>query len=255
MMEIRCERCGHLGPVKDVRPTAQGMALICAQCDHANIISASGAPVATAPPVVSAPTLIAPPVRAPEPVAERKESWLTPQALRRMVPEQGEGLRCRKCAHLIHADEDHCARCGLNNAESHRWPQGEAPWEKAPRGQEGDFEQATLLWRSARERWDEESVAKFAEFARDHGLHEMAIRHLRFWLVDEPEDGIALKHLKVLADALQSRYIVARAHEEVAGRAFGQEVGRLRGVLVLATLCFWCGIFVLFAGLFMDQCR
>jgi hypothetical protein len=255
-MEIRCAQCGHLGPVKEVRPTADGMALVCAQCDHPNVISA-GAPPAPAP--VAAPAAPLVPALGAAQVAREgrpeREVWLTPQAMRRLVPEPGDGLRCRKCAHLIEADADHCARCGLNIQESRRFAEGDAPWERAPRGSEVEFERATLLWAAARERWDEESAAKFADYARDCGLHELAIRNLRFWLVDHPDDQIALKHLKVLADALQSRYIVARAQEEVSAQAFTHEVGRLRGVLVLAVLCFWGAVFLLFAGMFMDNCR
>jgi hypothetical protein len=249
MMEIRCAQCGHLGNAKEIRPRPDGMVLVCARCGHEHILSvggeASAAPAAPVTPALPTATSAKP----------ERDIWLTPQAMKRLVPEPGDGPRCRKCAHLLDPDEDNCARCGLDIVESRRWPEGEAPWERAPRGSEAEFERAELLWRAAEASWDAESVAKFADYARDSGLHEMAIRHLRFRLVDSPDDAIALGHLKVLADALQSRYVVAKAREEMSAQAFSEGVGRLRGALVLAVIFFWGGIFLLFFGLFVDNCR
>lgn len=268
-MEIRCSSCGHIGPAAQIMPGPQGVELICANCGHANLLVVGGAASPQAPPPSpSAPAaspqdevaqILAPapapkPSPRPAPKPADAESLITPAFVERLVPTPGDGLRCPKCAHLVRADEEHCSRCGLNQDDAARFPQGQAPWEVAPRGKEDAWERATLMWRSAVESWDQERVDKFVELVKAEGLHELGVRKLRFFLVETPDDPLALAALQDVAAVMQARLLVARNQANLDKQAFEQDVTRLRGLLMIGSLVFWGLIMVLFLGLFMKNC-
>lgn len=266
-MEIRCTHCQHVGPAASVRPDGARLLLICEACGEANALElgeASSPPPESIEPMaprepsqaMSAADVVAKrPVSPAKPVEETKENpLLTPRALERLVPEYGEGLRCRKCAHLLRADEDHCPRCGLGVEDSFRFAPGEAPWEKPPQGSEHAHERAELLWLAATRDWNEENARKYADFCRDEGFHETAIRNLRFFLVEHPDDPIALEHLQELAMRMQSRLIVARAQAEMSAKQFSSGLQKTRRALLWTVVVLWTVIFILFLVRFVDNC-
>jgi hypothetical protein len=273
-MQIKCEQCGHVGEVSEIRQGVGGVELICAECGHANALQISAPSPVNPPaqtPVSEAEAPHDPEPAAPLPVelgkrglrddpvsrasSHDRDVWLVPEALKRLVPEAGEGPRCRKCAHLLSSELDHCARCGLNIEESRRWAAGDAPWERAPKGSEPEFERAMMLWGVAVERWEQERLSAFVEHVRESGLHELGIRLLRFHLIEHPEDSLAISHLKELAEALQSRYIVARAQEEISGQMFQEDMGRVRVSMGVVMVVFWGGVFFYFLNMFVGQWR
>lgn len=247
-MEIRCSQCGHVGPAGSVRPGANGIELICSQCGHANVleVEAQSAPEGPAP-VAATPV----PSVAPSPPPEER---LDPELLARLIPESGSGLRCRKCAHLLDPDLDNCSRCGLGVLDGQRFGPGQAPWERAPKGMRASWEQAELLWQAAEEEFSEERVERFIEHILDKEFHELAIRKLRFWLAEHPDDELALRHLKRVAARMQGRVVVAQAAAETSAQAFNDGVGRARSALIVLTAVFWAGILLLFFGLFFERC-
>lgn len=273
-MEIRCTHCQHVGPAARVEPGVAGVMLICGHCGEGNLLelSAESSPANDAPqaeamvseavPDFSAPKREALPVSRsvvtqaalPDVAGDIKEPLLTPKALKRLVPVYGEGLRCRKCAHKVEPYHEHCARCGLDIEDSFRYAPGEAPWELAPKGSGQAWERARLLWEVAEQDWNPENVAKFAHFVRDEGFNEMGIRRLRFFLVEHPDDPLALTHLQELAMRMQSRLIVARAQAEVSAQKLSSGLKRTRTVLMWGVVVGWSIIFILFLGRFMDNC-
>ncbi|MEC9441916.1 MAG: hypothetical protein VYE40_12485 [Myxococcota bacterium] len=287
-MDIRCKNCQHIGPAADVRPTASGVELICANCGHANPLEVGATqaePADRAAPVARGPEPKQPPAPTPARLpsmgdfqaageidiekarafanAEKARSKqaevsyveeISEKMMERLIPEQGEGPRCRKCAHLLEPSDNNCRRCGLNIADAHRYAEGDAPWERAPRGQEAAFEQAMLLWNAVSERWSDERLDNFVAFVREEKLNELGIRLLRFRLADHPDDMRAVAHLQELVSMMQSRVVVARAQAEVSAQQFGEGVARTRTILVGATVVGWVGIFLLFLFLFMNNC-
>ena len=180
--------------------------------------------------------------------------WLRDDALKALIPEQGVGPRCRKCAHLLAAQAKNCSRCGLSREEADRFEPGMAPWERPPEGKEGEQEQAELLWASFAEDPDRQRLEKFVAFVRDEGLLDLGIRKLRFYLVEHPEDDQAVEHLRDLAESLQSRLIVAQAQARASADEFQQDVSRFKNRVVLIALVFWGGVFLLFLTFFWDNC-
>lgn len=271
-MEIRCSHCQHVGPAASVRPDGTRLLLSCEACGEANTLELDGA--ASSAPAPEPEASLATPLRGPIVVEEEEETpkapeviapavippsgetnpLLMPRALERLVPEYGDGLRCRKCAHLLRADEDHCPRCGLGVEDSFKFAPGQAPWERAPQGSEQAYERAELLWQAATRDWTEENAKKYADFCRDEGFHESAIRNLRFFLIDHPDDPIALEHLQELAVRMQSRLIVARAQAEMSAKQFSTGLQRTRRVLLWAVVLLWSVIFIVFLVRFVDNC-
>ncbi len=273
-MEIRCSECGHVGAAAEVRPTGSGVALICAQCGHANELDvgaslAAGATTGSAPAKADAPGPAASESSAAgaaglpghqlsiEQVVARanaerepQENWLSEEAMAQLIPEPGVGPRCRKCAALMTPDQTHCSKCGLGVADSVRFAPGHAPWELPPMGSERAHDQMMLLWEAAQEEWGAERAANFAVFARDEGLHDHAIRLLRFWLVEHPDDPIAEEHLRDLAIRVQSRAVIARAQAEVSAKNFEDGVGKVRWALRLGTVLFWGAVIMGAIGLY-----
>lgn len=294
LVEIRCSKCHHIGPAAEVRPKGTRLELICANCGHANTLELGASSEATSTEVASdeaperpieeseeravavvpapdevrvgeddatahaadvrAQTKAARAVGGADATASKGAIVDTEQVMERMIPEPGEGVRCRKCAALLQPHHENCPRCGLNVAESHRYDSGEAPWEQPPAGQEAAFEQAELLWESVTERWDAEHVGKFHAFVREEGLYEYGIRKLRFWLAEYPDDDLALEPLRDLAKLMQSRAIVATSQAQANVAEFEEGVARARVALVVGTLVLWGGIFLLFLLLFVDNC-
>ena len=239
-MEIRCTNCQHLGPAEQVLPTADGVALICANCGHHNALGVSdgdgasaGARSVAAPPATSKPS-------------NSSSLWLQRDALERLVPEPGSGPRCRKCAHLLADDEQYCSRCGLAREEGERFPPGAAPWERPPVGKEDVHEQATLLWKALRDHPTEENLAKFADFAKNEQLLEYGVRQLRFFMVDHPEVPRARELLEELAASFHARIIVAQAQAQISAEGFGQSAMRYKQVLLWTVFVVWGGIFLFF---------
>lgn len=223
-MEIRCESCSHVGVAK-VDLSQGGVRLICANCGHPNVLDI-GKPVeeVATPPVVQRPTKR-------QVAAQVEQESFEEEALRRLIPEVGDGPRCRKCIHLLEPGEDHCVRCGLNIEESHRYAKGEAPWERPPMGREGAWEEADLMWRRVVEDWNEERFAEFAETIRRLEAHDFAARRLRLWLVDHPDDPLALGFLREIAEGLRSRVMVAKAQAQANAAQFSDVTERVRKVL------------------------
>ena len=237
-MEIRCEECEHVGPAARVVPIASGVELVCANCGHHNALSV-GEPQKRPPPIArSAPA---------ERSGEVDASWLKAGALERLVPETGDGPRCRKCAQLLRG-ADNCSRCGLDAREAERYPPGEEPWERAPESvDDGSYEQATLLWKTVEENPTDDNLTKFVNFSRDEDLLEYSIRRLRFFLVDHPHHARASEHLVELAESFQAQMIVARAKAEVRADNIEHATGRIRRALLWMTFVIFTSIFLLFA--------
>lgn len=247
-MEIRCSQCGHVGPAGSVRPGPNGIELICTECGHPNILEVE--PEAAPAPAPTPAARVAP-KPAPSPPPEER---LDPALLARLIPEPGDGLRCRKCAHLLDPQDDNCARCGLGILDGQRFAPGQAPWESAPKGMRASWEQAELLWQAAAEDFSEERVERFIDLVLEKEFHELAIRKLRFWLAEHPDDPLALKHLKRVAARMQGRVVVAQAAAETSAQAFTEGVTRARTALIGVTAVFWIGILLLFFGLFFERC-
>jgi RNase P subunit RPR2 len=271
-VELICANCGHANPL-DVGAT-QGE-------ESTRPASASTASPAEARPKRVEPSLAAAPAEAASVGGFRKSGEIdidrarafanaekarnrqseasyieeiSEKMMERLIPEQGEGARCRKCAHLLDPSDTNCRRCGLDIAESHRYAEGDAPWERPPKGQEAAFEQAMLLWASVSEQWSEERLDNFAAFVREEKLYELGIRLLRFRLAEHPEDRRAVAHLQELVSMMQSRVVVARAQAEASAQQFGEGVAKTRAAIVGATVIFWIGIFLLFLFIFMNNC-
>lgn len=258
-MEIRCSRCGHIGPAAQILPGAAGLALVCANCGHQNLLDLGQGGAATPTPapqdVAPAPQTSTPPAQAPSAPAKPKPSAIETSALlEKLIPPPGDGLRCPKCANLVRADEDHCSRCGLDQQEASRFSPGQAPWDLPPRAKERSWEQAQLLWQSAVADWSAERVEKFIALIKDEGLHELGVRKLRFFLVDHPQDPLALSALHEVASMMQARVLVARNQADLDKKAFEHDVSKLRSLLMVGSLIFWVVILALFLGLFMKNC-
>ncbi|MFU8805890.1 MAG: hypothetical protein ACNA8W_18905 [Bradymonadaceae bacterium] len=267
-MEIRCDDCGHLGPAAEIRPMTDAVGLVCGECGHVNTLDlgAKGAgPKNNAPETPDidvtarlAARLIA---RAGTTKARVKSvgekdmvDWVREHAVERLIPPQGDGLRCRKCANIYSADQSHCTRCGLSIDEAERHPPGEAPWERPPSGKEALFDQANLLWDSASQDWSALTVDKFVEFVRESDLIDMGIRKLQFRLVDEPEEPLALAALASLAQGLEARIIIARSQAQASAEQFQDDVVALRKKFLFIGLGAWTVILLSFSFLFWDKC-
>lgn len=248
-MEIRCKKCDHLGEAAAVRPVAGGVALTCAHCGHLNRLDVDASPVDAGPAPAPGPAK-SPRSNKPELAEEAPKESRTAALLERLVPEPGDGLRCPKCLKLVAADEDNCSRCGLNIDEGARFANGEAPWDRPPRGKEEAFERARVFWDSIEERDDPEMLGSFVELVLEEDLLELGVRRLQRRLMKVPDDEIALEGLQRLAQRMERTIHIARTQAEARAESFTEGVQRFRSRMILWTLAVWAVILVLFSVLF-----
>ncbi|MFW5968190.1 MAG: hypothetical protein ACOCV2_11760 [Persicimonas sp.] len=285
-MEFRCKNCTHVGVASEVRQKEGGVMLVCANCGHENVldVAASEAGEAEEDPGADSSQNESSVDGASgslddEALARRLEQvsfdgetssdrdeqldfgdkaqvrqWLREDALESLIPEEGDGPRCRKCAHLLEPEFDNCPRCGLDRDEAEQFAPGQAPWETPPEGKEAEQEQAELLWEAFRETGASDDLDKFVRVVREEELLDFAIRKLRFYLADHREHEGALSALRDLAGSLQSKLIVARARAQHSADAFQEDVGRFKRRLIGFTVVFWAGVLLLFVTMFWDNC-
>lgn len=242
-MEIRCEKCSHVGPAAALTQGSAGILLTCEHCGHQNLLRTA--------PASAQPT--EPGAHTPSPPADTDGSAAAAaprDPLVAMIPAPGPGPRCRKCGHLLNevapADastdaevDDNCPRCGLNQAEAAKYAPGEAPWERAPAGKEEQFAQAERLWHAAASQQsqgalDPQRLQDFVAFTGEEDLLDLGIRRLRMHLIDFPEDAHALAALRTLAERMQARVVVATAQAQADAQLFEDKLGRLQRRLMLA---------------------
>ena len=248
-MEIRCSQCGHLGAAKEVRSVSDGVGLVCAECEHVNVASAGGdgaEETATDEQRTGGDT-------GRDPERDRMEMEIV-ESVERFLPQPGSGMRCRKCAHLFEReDPEHCPRCGLSVSEAESYAEGEAPWEIPPEGREEAFENARELWKKAVDGGHPEEVEEFVDHVIAAGLIDVWMRRVQHYLVDHPEDPIALDALRQLAKGLEVAIEVARTRAETKSEEFNDDVKRVRSGLMVGALIFWIAIFILFSWLFLGN--
>lgn len=283
-MEFRCKNCTHVGVASEVRQKDDGVTLVCANCGHENVLDVAASQADDADEAAESDDNEAKIDGASgafddEALARRLEQasfegeeanvaedrldfgdkaqvrqWLREDALEALIPEEGDGPRCRKCAHLLEPEFDNCPRCGLDRDEADQFAPGEAPWERPPEGKEAEQEQVELLWDAFRETGATEDLDKFVDVSREEGLLDFAIRKLRFYLAEHRDDEAALSALRDLAGSLQSKLIVARARAQHSADTFQDDVGRFKRRLIGFTVVFWAGVLILFVTMFWDTC-
>lgn len=182
------------------------------------------------------------------------DDWIHSEALQRLRPIPWDGERCRKCAHPVHDLQGYCERCGLGVQESLRYGPKEAPWEQAPAGQEERFEQSELLWSAFDASQSSQDLKKYVDFCIAEDFLEVAIRRLRFYLVDHPEDSVALASLNELGSRFQSRIIVAQAQAKVSAENFTDDIRKYRTLLVGFNVVFWLIILAIVAMVASRHC-
>lgn len=262
-MEIRCEKCSHIGPAAAVDASDEGVMLTCENCAHQNLLS-TGAPSTS-----TAADTLNPERKSTEHLGPGARDamgvWLRKDALVALAPTPGEGARCLKCAHLLGMDleetpddEQNCARCGLNQAEAAHYTPGEAPWERPPPGKEAAFEQAELLWAAIDDADPDSEEAElklenFVEFVVDEDFLELGIRKLRHHLVRHPDDQAAIEQLGELAASMQSRVIVATARARADAQQFEQDVERYRSRFVTVAIILLAISLVLFIVVYLGK--
>jgi ribosomal protein L40E len=242
-VKVECSECGHLGPAEKVLQGEDGIEVVCESCGATNALETEEGQASDSGSVdrdlgaderatsdggdADVPDLE---YETPDPSSygSRELTLDEEEALHRLVPEQGAGIRCPKCAALLPGDVENCERCGLNLDEARHYDEGEAPWQKPPEGLESEHEQAELLWSSYRETGDSDDLAEFVDFIDEHRLYEMAIRRLRFYLVDEPDDEAVHQALGELASGVQSQIVAARAQAEADAEELNEEIRRFK---------------------------
>lgn len=173
-------------------------------------------------------------------------------SVRRLIPEPGEGERCRKCLSLLQDDRDHCGQCGLSIAEARKHPPGEAPFEQPPEGREEDLRRAEDIWEAVWSDDESESLEDYADFIIERGLVDHGIRNVQRRLVDHPDDREAIGALERLAESLEVAVDVARTQAEAQSDAFQDDVRRFRTRLLLGALVFWTVLLLLLSWMFWD---
>lgn len=286
-MEIRCEKCGHLGPAASVEPIEGGVGLVCGSCGHVNAIAMASTSVASKEGSLSTDGAAteesgkdsnkALRVEASaETVTEKEGSRRKAQNLKglgkeqekaredtdkarraelllRLLPVPGEGLRCPKCSALVDAYDENCHRCGLTLERGRKYSLKEAPWEAPLPGKEDLYDQAWLLWESAVERESATELQDFIEFTLAEGLIDFGIRRLQGYLVNHTDDEIAREGLVTLAMRLDKAFQVARTQAEASAENFSGDLKRFRKRLLFGTLIFWVFILVLLSFAFWDR--
>lgn len=265
-MEIRCEKCSHIGPAASMDAADEGVMLTCENCGHQNLLSAGADPVGS--------EVAGGPAKTPTPRPGGGSAmgvWLRKDAFQALVPTPGKGARCLKCAHLLAMDlsqtpdeQQNCSRCGLNQAEAAHYAPGEGPWEQPLSGKEAQTEQADLLWAAientsgpetapgAENPKFDEKLENFVRFVVDEDLLELGIRKLRHHLVAHPDDKAATAQLRELAESMQSRVIVATARARADADQFEQEVDRYRNRFITVGIIMLVICLILFIVVYLD---
>lgn len=290
-MEIRCTDCGHLGAPADVQTTDDGPGLVCEQCGFVNVITTTSDDDAGDPTDDNSPqdmlgdadgtdgaifssesstssTLMASlGEMGTRRIFGKRETPTSPvlnvgdqfleDSVQRLIPQPGEGRRCRKCFHLLddHAMDNHpghCQRCGLSIEEAAKYPDGQAPWEKPPPGKEEEQQHAGQLWERALDDDESKTIEDFVDYATQQGLVDFGMRTVQRHLVDHPDDQRARQALSKLASSLEVAVEVAKTRAESESEAFQEDVKEFRTRLLLWALVFWTAILLVFSWLFMD---
>lgn len=285
-MEFRCSECGHIGPAEEVSRTEGGVELECAECGATSPLDVDrgsgedgsrgeGADLEASPGSEGAAEAVGemgadvegtgasrgrPTFDAADPVAVERgdsagiggQSLRVPkdEAVQRLIPETGAGARCPKCAKLLSSEADNCVRCGLDLEEARNYDEGEAPWEGPPPDDDGAFERAEQIWEKFTDEREVEKLDRFVEFADERGLYEMAIRRVRFYLVDRPEDEAARDALEELVSGVQTQIASARAKAEVDAEELNEEIEAFKRKLILSVLGLWAAAIGIFVYLF-----
>lgn len=240
-MKVECSECGHLGEAEEVRQGEDGIEVVCEACGATNALEAGdhgasdaesfdGREEAEKGAEADEPDVPDLEYETPDPSSygSRELTLDEEEALDRLIPEHGAGIRCPKCAALLSGEVENCERCGLNLDEARHYEDGEAPWQQPPEGLESEHERADLLWSTYRETGDPNDLAEFVDFVDEHRLYEMAIRRLRFYLVDEPDDEAVHQALGELASGVQSQIVAARAQAEADAEEFNEDIKRFK---------------------------
>ena len=245
-MEIRCSKCEFLGVATEVRPVDGGVGLVCSQCGHTNVVAMEDEQGRDgAVPGASE--------------DEKKDEGSAAEefvrrSMKRLMPEPGEGQRCRKCLHLFEDEHsDHCVQCGLSVAQAERFDDGEAPWEKVEAEQQEALAQGRQLWSAVLDDDREERIETFVDFVTANGLVDFGIRTLQQFLVDHRDDPEAVEGLRRLAKTLFVTVEVAQGRATTEAKAFNEDVKRFRSNMLIGALVFWTVILLLFSWLFWDK--
>jgi len=229
-VEFRCQACRHLGPADSVEERDGTVGAVCESCGTWSPLTGGSGPTESEGSTSAEQATETPPA------TDERDYRKIKQSLR---PEPGEGPRCPKCAHLLESGADNCPRCGLNLARAATYDAGEAPWETPPDGLEDAHKRAEQLWETARTEADDredgglepDSLEAYVQHVSERNLLEFAVRRLRFYLADHPDDEHALGALDELAGRLQDKVAVAEARVESDAEDFSEEVETLQRIL------------------------
>ena len=253
-MEIRCAKCGHLGVAKDVRPIADGVGLVCAECEHVNAATAGGSESEDSNGSDGNLEALSSSGSADSGEAVSVLQTDLAASIEHLLPEPGSGRRCRKCAHLFEDEAaEHCSRCGLSIAEAEKYADGEAPWEQPPEGKGEEYRQAMRLWDDAVDSGEAEKMGDYVDYVIAEDLIEVGMRRMQRYLVSCPDDAAALQGLRQLAKGLEVAMEVARTRAESQSDEFNDDVKRVRSGMMVGALIFWIVIFLLFSWMFLGN--
>ncbi len=238
-MEIRCNKCDYVGEAAEVRKVSGGVGLVCSRCSFTTVLKLSDSNEKH--------------VNVAGNTGENLGAQADMDAVLYLVPAVGEGARCPKCLALTKQsggeERTHCARCGLEISGLERFAPGSAPWEVAPAGKEAAFAQAEQLW-PASGAFNAASLDAWCDHVEANDLLDYAIRKLQLQLIEVPGNRLALAALARIEKKLQQRVFVATTEAELSAKAYSGEVATLRKRLLMFSLIFWLGIFILFAMFF-----
>lgn len=169
-----------------------------------------------------------------------------------LIPEPGEGARCRKCMSLLDEDAAHCPQCGLSVAQAGQYPDGQAPWEQPPEGKTEEYRKAREIWGAVWSDDESESLEDYVDFVIEQGLVDDGIRTIQQHLVERPDDDNAVEALGRLAESLEVAVEVAQSQVEAKSDEFQDDVKRFRTRILVAALIFWTVLLLLFSWMFFD---
>lgn len=246
-MEIRCTNCEHLGPAADVRPVAEGVGLVCEACGHINVVAPAGQEATE-----SAASQQPGTQRDEQPTSVKAGAVSRDKTVARLMPEPGQGPRCRKCLTLLEGHQAHCPRCGLSVAEARTYEAGQAPWEKPPPERQQAFSEAQKLWNLV-DCDDEPALAEFVAFVIDEDLLDLGVRNVQRHIIRCGPSTAARKALGQLAEHLDRAAALAQSQAQAQADDFRKDVEDVRSKLLKGALIFWTAIFLLFSLLFWDN--